>query len=100
MRRNPTMPKYRMIPALALAIALPLCVWAQTPAPTAPKPQAPSAPPTPAEETIDAAVKKLQGLKTVAADLLQSVDMLGQKFRLKGRYLKGAGRQVYLLLSL
>lgn len=59
----------------------------------------PEEPPTEPELAIDAAAKKLGALTSVAADVEESIDMLGQKFTLKGRYLKAPGRRVYLRLS-
>ncbi len=59
----------------------------------------PAEPPTEAELLIDAAVGKLRELKSVAADLEQNVEMLSQKFSLKGRYLKAPDHRVYLRLA-
>ncbi|HKM53659.1 MAG TPA: hypothetical protein VJY33_09635, partial [Isosphaeraceae bacterium] len=82
---------------------------AQPPAPVAPAP-APAAPagkpaeppqesPTEAEHLIDLAIKKIAGLKSVSADLLQTVDMLKQKFEIRGRYLKAPSSHIFLRLS-
>ena len=38
---------------------------------------------------IDAAIKKIAKLESVAADLLQEINMLNQKYTIKGRYLEG-----------
>jgi outer membrane lipoprotein-sorting protein len=97
-RYNPTMPKNRIIPALAVAIVLPLWAWAQGPAPT--PPTAPAAPPTEAEKLIDAAIDKLRALKSVVAKILQKVDILGQKFTLEGQYLKAPDYHTYMSLKL
>jgi outer membrane lipoprotein-sorting protein len=56
-------------------------------------------PPTEAERLIDEAIKKIAGLKSVSADLVQTVDMLKQKFEIRGRYLKAPSSRVYLKLS-
>lgn len=48
---------------------------------------------------LDEAVKKVGELKAVSADVTQYVEMLGQKFDLKGQYLKAPGYRVYLKLS-
>ena len=71
---------------------------AQPPAPVAPAPapgapagkpaEPPQEPPTEAERLIDLAIKKIAGLKSVSADMVQNVVMLKQKFDIKGRYLK------------
>ncbi|MBX6311545.1 MAG: hypothetical protein IRY99_01270, partial [Isosphaeraceae bacterium] len=60
----------------------------------------PPAPPTEAETTLDAALTKLKAHQTIAAEILEQVDMLSQKFRLKGRFLKAPGYRVYLSLTL
>ncbi len=69
------------------------------PAGPAAAPDKPDEPATEPELFLDAAAKKLGALNSVAADVEESVDMLGQKFTLKGRYLKAPGRRVYLRLS-
>ena len=45
-------------------------------------------PPTEAERAIDEAIRKIAKLQSVAAKLEQDVDMLNQKFKITGRYLK------------
>ena len=59
----------------------------------------PAQPPTEAEKLIDQAIKKVAGLQSVAADMTQNVDMLKQKFAVKGRYLKGPSSRIYLKLT-
>ena len=59
----------------------------------------PEEPPTEAERLIDAAIKKLAKLQSVAADLLEYVDMLDQKFTIKGRYLRAPNARVKLQLT-
>jgi outer membrane lipoprotein-sorting protein len=56
-------------------------------------------PPTEAERVIDLAIKKLTALKSVSAELLEKVEMLNQKFTIKGRYLRAEGTRVYLSLT-
>lgn len=60
----------------------------------------PQEPPTEAERYIDEAIKKLAAVKSVSADLVQSVDMLKQKFDVKGRYLKAPTSRIYLKLTI
>lgn len=95
------MPHYRIISALALAAVLPLVAWAQTPS-AKPESQAetPPPPPTEAEETIDQAIKALQDLDTVSAELTQSVSLLNQKFQVTGRYLKATNYRSLTTLDL
>ncbi len=64
-----------------------------------PQPAAPEEPPTEAEVLIDQAIKQVADVKSVAADMVQDVKMLGEKFRVKGRYLKAPGARVYLRLD-
>ena len=82
---------------------------AQPPAPVAPAPapaapagkpaEPPQEPPTEAERLIDLAIKKIAGLKSVSADMVQNVVMLKQKFDIKGRYLKAPDSRTYLRLA-
>ncbi len=106
----PIMPKLRIIPTLALlAITTMLAarwVGAQTPPAAAPAPPtapaqsaAPAAPPTEAEKLIDEAVKKIAALNSIAAEIEEQVDMLGQHFMVKGKYLKAPDYRVYLRLQ-
>ena len=97
------MPIYRIIPALIPLVILTASAAAQTPAPAptpAPAAAKPTAPPTKAEVRLDEAIAKLKRLKSVSAELAQTVEMLGQKFRLTGKYLKAPGYRVYLILEL
>jgi outer membrane lipoprotein-sorting protein len=55
-------------------------------------------PPTEAEKAIDEAIKKISKLQSVAADLEQDVEMLNQKFKITGRYLKAPNTRLYVLL--
>ncbi|MDG3003790.1 LolA family protein [Paludisphaera mucosa] len=77
----------------------------QAPAATAPgapgaaPAEKPEEPPTEAEILIDVAIKKIAAVKAVSADLVQDVKMLGQKFQIKGRYIKATGARVYLRLD-
>jgi outer membrane lipoprotein-sorting protein len=68
--------------------------------PAAAKPAEPPAePPTEAERLIDLAIKKLAALKSVAADMVQHVQILKQDFFIKGRYLKAPESRVYQQLT-
>src|SRR5262245_38180826 len=62
--------------------------------------ETPKEPPTEAERLIDVAIKQVAGLKSVAADMLQSVEMLKQKFDIKGKYLKAPSSRIYLKLTI
>ena len=77
--------------------------WRPRPAPggTAPASprEPPQEPPTEAERLIDLAIKKVAGLKSVSADMVQNVVMLKQKFDIKGRYLKAPDSRTYLKLT-
>ena len=68
-------------------------------APGAPPADKPDEPPTKAELLIDDAIKKIAKLESVAADLLQEINMLNQKYTITGRYLKAPNTHVYLKLS-
>jgi len=67
--------------------------------PGAPPADKPDEPPTKAELLIDDAIKKIAKLESVAADLLQEINMLNQKYTIKGRYLKAPNTRVYLKLT-
>ena len=103
----PTMPKNRIIPAVVLPLLVALFASAQEPAPpvaggapAGPAAEAaPPEPPTPAEELLDAAIKKVVALTSVSADIQQQAEMLGQRFDVKGRYLKAPNNRVYLRLA-
>ncbi len=56
-------------------------------------------PPTEAERLIDLAIKKIAGLRSVSADMVQEVQMLKQSFSIKGRYLKAPSSRIYLQLT-
>jgi outer membrane lipoprotein-sorting protein len=101
------MPKNRIIPAIAVALIIPLWAWAQgTPPEAVPTTAAaatkeaspPPEPPTEAERAVDEAAKKVSALETVSADVVEKVEMLGEKFEIQGRYLKAPDRRVYLRL--
>ncbi len=107
----PTMPIYRFLPAFGIAALIPLAAWAQAPSAPAPagsvesvqaKAKAETAtnePATPAELTLDEAVKKLAELKSVSCDIVEKVDMLDQKFEIGGRYLRAPNNRVMLRLK-
>ncbi len=88
--------------AVALALTVVPCVQAQQRPPQGPvnTTAVPAPPATDAEKTIDAARDKVAKLKSVAADIVQAVEMLGQKFQVKGRYLRDTkSKRVYLKLT-
>jgi outer membrane lipoprotein-sorting protein len=67
-------------------------------------PQEPAAakaeePPTPAERLIDEAGAKIAKLKSVAATLVETVEMLNQRLTIRGKYLKAPDYRVYLQLT-
>ncbi|MGA2699671.1 MAG: hypothetical protein ABSH35_01050 [Isosphaeraceae bacterium] len=80
--------------------AAPAPATGAAPAATAGKPgEPPQEPPTEAERLIDLAIKKIAGVKSVSADMVQNIVMLKQKFDIKGRYLKGPDSRTYLKLT-
>ncbi len=108
---NPTMPAIRPVAALAicLTLVLPTLAWTQgqAPAPTqAPAPApAPGAAPTVdsttlANNVIFATIVRLRTRERIAARVEQVVDMLNQKFELKGNYYKDTGNRIRLQLDL
>jgi outer membrane lipoprotein-sorting protein len=54
---------------------------------------------TTAERLIDEAINQIARLDSVAADFVQTVEMLNQRFTIKGRYLKASDRRIYLQLT-
>ncbi len=66
---------------------------------TALPPRSREEPPTAAEIDIDVAIKKIARLKSVAAEMVEEVNMLNQKFSIKGSYRKGPNNLVYLRLT-
>ena len=56
-------------------------------------------PPTAAERLIDEASAKIAKLQSVAAYLVEDVQMLKEHVTIKGRYLKAPNARVYLLLT-
>jgi outer membrane lipoprotein-sorting protein len=107
------MPIYRLVPAVAISLLIPLAVLAQQDPATPPGGLAPGAfpgqaaipgppkeePPTDAEKTIDDAIARLKKIASFSADIAQTVDMLSQKFDIKGVYLKASDNRVYLKLA-
>jgi hypothetical protein len=102
------MPKNRTIPAIGVALLVPLWAWAQGgPSETVPTTAAaatkeatpPPEPPTEAEKALDEAARKVAALESVSADVVEKVEMLGEKFSIHGRYLKAPERRVYLRLA-
>jgi hypothetical protein len=118
---NATMNKNRIIPTVGISVLVPLvlCVWVQglrpaaeakaegssagpapaaaRSAPAAAEPAA-AAPATEAELTLDEAIKKVAALPSVLAELVQSVEMLKQKFTINGTYRKAPGGRLFLKL--
>ena len=64
-----------------------------------PPAEKPEEPPTESERFLDQEIGKILKLESVAADLDQTVDMLSQKFSIKGRYLKAPSSRIYLKLT-
>jgi outer membrane lipoprotein-sorting protein len=99
---NLIMPNNRTIAILAMTALAPLWARAQTPPPAAaPAPDSAAAPepPTEAEKALDAAIAKVAALKSVSAVVVQKVEMLNQRFEIKGRYLKAPENRLYLRLD-
>jgi outer membrane lipoprotein-sorting protein len=57
-------------------------------------------PPTEAERAIDVAISKIAKLQSVKAKVEQSVEMLNQKFRITGDYMKAPNIRIYNLLKM
>jgi len=114
------MPSNRILFALGMSLLVPALVAATAPVPDTPSGPAAAAPaeatppgglpglplapakrepPTEAEKALDEAIRKVASLKSVSADITQTVDMLGQQFELRGRYLKAPEYRMYLKLS-
>jgi outer membrane lipoprotein-sorting protein len=55
---------------------------------------------TQAEKFIDGIVKKVQAITSVMADISQQVDMLGQKFQVKGIYRKAPKDRILLRMEI
>lgn len=92
------MPTKRLVLTLAVAALLPMLSWAQFPSPTAPSTE-PETPPTEAEKILDAAIKKVEALDSVRAQIRQNVSMLGKEFSIQGEFLRSSDYRVYLLLE-
>ncbi len=82
---GPTLPSGPSMPAIPGAV-------------TGPEAKA-EEPPTPAERLIDEALAKVAKLRSVAANLLETVDMLNQHLTIRGNYLKAPDHRVYLRLT-
>ncbi|MFO0951737.1 MAG: hypothetical protein U0835_11430 [Isosphaeraceae bacterium] len=107
-----TMPKFRILPAFAVGLTLPLAVLAQGPVvppatmppganPAAAKAAEPAVVETPTEgdKQVEAAARKVEALKSVSASITQKVDLLDQAFEVSGRYLKAPDHKVLLNLK-
>lgn len=107
----PTMPKNRIIPAITIAVILAGSFQAQgqpnQPAPAAlggppagaGEAAAKAAPPTEAEILLDEAITKIKAITSVMAEVHQKVEMLDQKFQVKGRYRKAPNDRLFLKLE-
>jgi outer membrane lipoprotein-sorting protein len=89
----------RSVPGSTAAPGLPQAPPLAPGAPPA-QPTTPAEPPTEAETFLDGAIKKLQALQSVSADVTQKVDMLAQHFEIKGQYIKAPNYRIYLKLTL
>jgi outer membrane lipoprotein-sorting protein len=110
---NPTMPNIRLILAIGLGLIFPIEAMAQNPGDATAKTAGAGAgqggipvpgvvkeePPTPAEEILDKAIARLKKITSFSADIAQTVDMLNQKFEIKGNYLKASNYRLYLKLT-
>jgi hypothetical protein len=74
----------------------PLAGAVNAPEPAAAKPEEP---PTPAERLIDEAIAKVTKLKSAAAKLVETVEMLNQHLTIRGEYRRAADYRVYLRLT-
>lgn len=87
-------------PAAPAAAGSPPQAKAVSPADGPAKPgEKPEEAPTQAEIDIDVAIKKVAALNSVSAELVEEVNMLNQKFSIKGSYRKGPNNLVYLRLT-
>ncbi|HWE39700.1 MAG TPA: hypothetical protein VG406_24335 [Isosphaeraceae bacterium] len=103
------MPYDRLLPTLAIALAL--TAWAGAQAPDAARNpsaagQAKAAAKVPrteaekaAEAVIDEAIDKLKAVTSVRAQLLETVEMLGQSFAIQGTYLRAPSNRFRMNLS-
>jgi len=87
---NPTMPYFRIFSTLAVGLLVPLVTLGQ----------APPEPPTLAENVLTKTVIELRLRTRIAAEIVQDVDMLSQKFRLEGNYYRDTGHRIRLQLNL
>ncbi|WP_435015858.1 hypothetical protein TA3x_003412 [Tundrisphaera sp. TA3] len=90
------------MPATAIALVAMGGFLARAQAPAPAEPAAAAAPegPTPAEQFLDVAIAKIHAMERVSSTILQTVDMLNQKFQIKGEYYKDTGYRVRLKLDL
>ncbi len=104
------MPNDRLAPAIALGLLIPIAAGALAQAPVGPSgipgqggvpiPGIPKdEPATDAEKTLDDSIARVKKFASFSADVVQAVDMLSQKFEIKGKYLKAPGNRVYLKLA-
>jgi outer membrane lipoprotein-sorting protein len=93
-------PQVPALPADGQASPQPQQQPGTTPAPGGAAAEPAPEPPTEAERQIDAAITAIGNLKSVAADLVQSVEMLNLKFTIKGRFMRAPNTHIYLRLTL
>jgi outer membrane lipoprotein-sorting protein len=84
-------------PATEDAAVRPASAAENTAEQTAPQTAEPTA--TPAERLIDEAISQIARLDSVAAEFVQTVEMLNHRFTINGRFLKAPDRRVYLHLT-
>ena len=106
MRYNPTMPNKRFIPYLVALLGVPCFLLAQEPLGRPANGVAPaqaqvnsSSEAAVASKILDEAIAKIRNRPSVAADISLQADMLNEKFRVVGQYLKAPEYRVLLRLS-
>ncbi len=80
------------------AVPPPRPSYAAGAAAAAPETPAPAEPPTEAELTLDEAAKKVAALPAISAEMVETVEMLKQKFTINGIYRKASGGRLFLKL--
>ena len=110
MRHGPDMPYPRIYLTVAIALSFAALSWtaafSQSSGSTANplskslSPSTSTEPPTEAERTLDAAIRKVKSLKSVSAKVRQDAEILDQKFQLDGVYRRAPGNRVFFQLGL
>lgn len=100
------MQKNRFVLTVLTFTIIPIFALAQAPSPSQ-NPGAPAdpnaaanEPPTAEELELDKAIAKVRAVQRVSADISQNVEMLGQKFKVSGTYLKDTNYRIRLQLTL